>query len=148
MSLHAALRNIGRVRVCIRQCARTKCRGLWREGETDVPDSVTPTVGLFLFFSLAPSSVLLLLLLPPLSLVLPSLSSLSLEPSVITAQSPGFYRRSDVATGSGGFRSDVGTIEKSIRIRRSHIARCRCCRARCSFSKIFIFRSVVLSSND
>lgn len=114
MSLHAALRNIGRVRVCTRQCARTKCRGLWREGETDVPDSVTPTVGLFLFFSLAPSSVLLLL--PPLSLVLPSLSSLSLGPSVITAQSPGFYRRSDVATGSGGFRSDVGTIEKSIRI--------------------------------
>lgn len=80
------------------------------------------------------------------ALPLPSLS-FSLEPSVITVQSLGFYRRSDVATGSRGFRPDVGMIEKSIRTGRSYIPDVDAV-VRCSFSKIFIFRPVVLSSND
>lgn len=128
---------------------------MWREGETDVPDSVTPTVGLFLFFSLAPSSVLLLLLLPlsralsfvPSPFSLPSLSLPSFESFVITVQSPGFYRHSDVATGSKDFRLDVGTIKKLIRTGRSYILDVDAV-MRYSFPKIFIFLSVVLSSND
>ena len=126
---------------------------MWREGETDAPDSVTPTVGLFLFFSLAPSSVLLLPLSRVLSLVpslfsLPSLSLSSLEPSVITVQSPFLSpQRCDVTTGSRGFRLDVGTIKKSIRTGRSYIPDVDAVMSY-SFPKIFILLSVVLSSND
>lgn len=116
------------------------------EGETDVSDSVTPTVGLFLFFSLAPSLLFPFFLsftgeISRSSSAAASSPPLSLEPSVITVQSPGFYRRSNVATGSGGFRSlDVWTIEKSIRTGRSYIPPSDVDAAvRCSFSKIFYF---------
>lgn len=106
---------------------RSECRELWREGETDVPDSVTPTIGLFLFFSLAPSSVLLLLS-RDLSLVLPlALPSkpLSVVPPLSLSNLLAFI--ATATTSSRGFRSDVGTIEKSIRTRRSYL-RCRYCR--------------------
>lgn len=104
------------------------------------------------FFLSPPLLLFLLLQALFLSLVLPSLSlpspplSLSLKPSVITVQSPDFYRCSDVATGSRGFRPSGWSRNRFVQ--GDLISADVDAVMRCSFSKIFIFRSVVLSSND
>lgn len=132
MSLHAAFRDIGRslalarTRACVRMRKRIVLgrRGLRREGETDVPDSVTPTVGLFLFFSLAPalpiyvlfSLLLLLLRLLLLSRALLFASLLALFSGPLAARTlplslsnlPAFIAATTwIPVARRGFRSDT-----------------------------------------
>lgn len=89
-------------------------------------DADRRTILFFFSRSAPPRSLLLLLSLFLPSFSSPALSSLLLEPSAITVQSPGFYRR-NVATGSRSFRSEM--IEKSSRTERSYL-RCRCLMSR------------------
>lgn len=137
MSLHTALRNIGRVSVCMSACTdgvsrvvegrRNRCTRQRDADRRAIPlffsrplfcSSSFSSFTSFLSLSLARSAIAL----PskPLSLSNPPLSLSNL----LT-----FIAATTWLPVARGFRSDVGMIEKSIRTGRSYIPRCRCCHA-------------------